>query len=262
MKRLGMVGILAAAMLVAGYAFGQMGPGMMGGQQRQGGGSRPGQGMMGPGQPHGQTQQQGQQPGSGMMGPGMMGTSPAERPWITIMLDHKDELGLSAEQIGKLYSLRADFAKEVEKRGAEIQAGEQQLSELLSKEPVDLSAVEAKVRQIGSMQSALRVDRIKTIEQGRALLTPEQRKKLSTLAPAPAMGPGRMGPGQQGWRGMEEMQKSMASDRAPQAMAAMMEMARRMGDGDPMLGMARMMEMMGQMESMGGMMGPSGPRTP
>lgn len=255
MKRLGMVGILAAAMLVAGYAFGQMGPGM-GGQQGQGGGSRPGQGMMGPGQPHGQTQQQGQQPGSGMMG-----TSPAERPWITIMLDHKDELGLSAEQIGKLYSLRADFAKEVEKRGAEIQAGEQQLSELLSKEPVDLSAVEAKVRQIGSMQSALRVDRIKTTEQGRALLTPEQRKKLSTLAPAPAMGPGRMGPGQQGGRGMEEMQKFMASDRAPQAMAAMMEMARRMGDGDPMLGIVRMMEMMGQMGSMGGMMGPSGSPT-
>jgi hypothetical protein len=38
----------------------------------------------------------------------------------------------------------------------------------------------------------------------------------------------------------------------PQAMTAMMDMARRMGDGDVMLGMVRMMEMMG---SMGGMMG-------
>jgi len=35
----------------------------------------------------------------------------------------------------------------------------------------------------------------------------------------------------------------------------MMEMARRMGNGHAMLGMARMMEMMG---SMGGMMGPGG----
>jgi hypothetical protein len=36
-------------------------------------------------------------------------------------------------------------------------------------------------------------------------------------------------------------------------MASMMEMARRMGDGDMVLGMVRMMEMMG---SMGGMTGP------
>jgi hypothetical protein len=35
----------------------------------------------------------------------------------------------------------------------------------------------------------------------------------------------------------------------------MMDMARRMGDGDVMLGMVRMMEMMG---SMGGMMGGQG----
>ena len=46
-----------------------------------------------------------------------------------------------------------------------------------------------------------------------------------------------------------------ASERAPQAMAAMMVMARGMGNGDTMLGMVRMMEMMG---SMGGMMGGDG----
>lgn len=39
----------------------------------------------------------------------------------------------------------------------------------------------------------------------------------------------------------------------PQAMANMMEMARRMGGGDAVLGMTRMMEMMGSMG--GGMMG-------
>ena len=60
---------------------------------------------------------------------------------------------------------------------------------------------------------------------------------------------------------MEEMERFMNSDRMPQAMTAMMDMARRMGDGDVMLGMVRMMEMMG---SMGGMMGPGmmGPSTP
>jgi hypothetical protein len=54
--------------------------------------------------------------------------------------------------------------------------------------------------------------------------------------------------------GRKAMRDFMQSDRAPQAMANMMEMARRMGSGDVMLGMTRMMEMMGGMG--GGMMSP------
>lgn len=55
--------------------------------------------------------------------------------------------------------------------------------------------------------------------------------------------------------GKKAMQEFMQSDRAPQAMANMIEMARRMGNGDMMLGMTRMMEMMG---GQGGMMGGQG----
>lgn len=66
--------------------------------------------------------------------------------------------------------------------------------------------------------------------------------------------------------GGNAMQEFMKSERAPQAMANMMAMARRMGDGDAMLGMTRMMEMMGRMGGtaegsgggMDGMMGGSG----
>ena len=54
--------------------------------------------------------------------------------------------------------------------------------------------------------------------------------------------------------GEKAMQEFMQSDRARPAMANMMEMARRMGDGDVMLGMTRMMEMMGSMGG-GSMMG-------
>jgi hypothetical protein len=52
--------------------------------------------------------------------------------------------------------------------------------------------------------------------------------------------------------GRDAMREFMRSDRAPEAMAPMMEMAGRMGGGDPMLGMTRMMEMMGSM-GQGGM---------
>ena len=52
--------------------------------------------------------------------------------------------------------------------------------------------------------------------------------------------------------GKKAMEEFMRSPKASQAMNNMMEMARRMGNGDPMLGMTKMMEMMGDQ---GGMMG-------
>lgn len=61
--------------------------------------------------------------------------------------------------------------------------------------------------------------------------------------------------------GHREMERFMRSERMPQAMAAMMEMARQMGNGDPMAGMVRMMEMMSMMGQMGGMMGPTHPQS-
>jgi uncharacterized protein YbjQ (UPF0145 family) len=62
---------------------------------------------------------------------------------------------------------------------------------------------------------------------------------------------------QQSPEGRKAMEDFMKSDRAPQAMTNMMEMARRMGNGDAMVGMTRMMEMMGSMGG-GGMMGGQG----
>lgn len=56
------------------------------------------------------------------------------------------------------------------------------------------------------------------------------------------------------------MLRFMESERMPQAMFAMMEMARRVGDGDPMLGMVRMMERMSMMGQMSGMMGSTRPQ--
>lgn len=55
--------------------------------------------------------------------------------------------------------------------------------------------------------------------------------------------------------GKKAMQEFMQSPKAPQAMNNMMEMARRMGNGDTMLGMTKMMEMMGGQGGMSGRMG-------
>lgn len=246
MKRVWIVGAAAVVMAAATVALAQMGPG------QPGPGMGPGM-MMGPG---------------GMMGPGMMGpggmtgaAATNDRPWITVMLEHREELGLSAEQVGRLFTMRDQYAKEARKRTEALQKIEGDIDQLLGPGPVDLRAVETKLREAEGIRTDLRLSRIKVIEEGKGILTAEQRKKFVELVKQPqqpSSGPAR-GP-MAGSQGMEKMQRFMQSERGPASMNAMMEMARRMGDGDPMLGMVRMMEMMGNMGGMMGMMpGQSGP---
>ena len=173
------------------------------------------------------------------------------------------ELELSDDQVRTLEALIERFRKEAETRLRAIEAAERDLAALFESEEWNLGEVEAKVRAIEKLRADLRLARIRTIAEGRAALTPEQRKKLEGIIAAGRRPPATRrseAPEGERSRGVEEMHRFMSSARMPQAMAGMMEMARRMGDGDPMLGMVRMMEMMG---AMGGADGhPRGTRGP
>jgi Spy/CpxP family protein refolding chaperone len=114
------------------------------------------------------------------------GGPPAERPLITLMLNHRAELGLTQAQVDALERLRTDFGREASQREADIRGAERELAGLLAADPVDLARVEAKVRQIERFRADVRLGRIRTIEQGKAQLTPEQLRQLRALAdPAP-----------------------------------------------------------------------------
>jgi Spy/CpxP family protein refolding chaperone len=121
--------------------------------------------------------------GMGSMGGpmGRMMGDPAERPLITIMLHHRTELGLSADQVSRLETLRSDFTREAIRRDADIRVAELDLTSLLEQDPADLSKVEAKVREAAQLRADLRIARLRAIEQGKALLTPEQRTRLQTM---------------------------------------------------------------------------------
>ncbi len=134
----------------AGMMPGQMGPG----------------GMMGP----------------GMMGGGMMGTPTRDRPWITVMLDRRQELGLSAEQVGKLFDLRESFQRVAQGKTQELRQAEEELDQMLGPQPVDLAAVEAKLKEIEALRTDLRLSRLKTIEQAKQVLTSDQQKTLAEIA--------------------------------------------------------------------------------
>lgn len=113
-----------------------------------------------------------------------------ERPVISVMLSHRDELGLSPAQVQALERLRMEYQREAIKKDADLRVAEMDLATLLKADAVDLAKVESKVREVERARGDLRLARIRAIEQARAQLSPDQRAKLSAMlndrAPQPA----------------------------------------------------------------------------
>lgn len=120
--------------------------------------------------------------GMGLMEPGFHARRGHERPLISLMLMSKEQLGLTADQERTLKELRANFQKESIRQTAEIDVAELELNGLLEQEKVDVAKVETLAKKIAMLQADLRIGRIKTIETGKAVLTPEQRGKLERLS--------------------------------------------------------------------------------
>lgn len=114
-------------------------------------------------------------------GPWSHGRKGHERPLISMMLHHKEQLGLRADQESSLRELRANFEKEAIRRTSEIDVAEVELKGLLEQDKVDLVKVEAQAKKIALQRAELRVARIKTIEAGKEVLSPDQRGKLEGL---------------------------------------------------------------------------------
>ncbi len=110
-----------------------------------------------------------------------------QRPLISLALRYRQELGLSPAQVETLERIRDDFRREAIKRDADIRVAKLDLGSLVRTDPadvgkpVDMGKVEATVRDLERLRTEQQLARIRTIEQGKAQLTPEQRAKLGTL---------------------------------------------------------------------------------
>jgi protein CpxP len=131
-----------------------LGPGMMGGQGMMGG-----YGMMG---------------GHGMMGGRMM---EAEHHLARVL----DGLNLDEQQKKVIGEIRSSIKKDTIRRMADISIARLELRDLLLQDPADMKAVEAKVRQLGSLRTEMHLSHIKALETIKTKLTPDQRKKLGDL---------------------------------------------------------------------------------
>jgi Spy/CpxP family protein refolding chaperone len=118
----------------------------------------------------------------------MRGLPPAagsnDRPWLSIILARRRDLGLSPEQAGKLYELREGFEQTAEAKAREIGEAEQALNDLLGPEPADIARIEAAVRKAESLRAELRLARFRAIEAGKQVLSDEQRRRLAEMVQA------------------------------------------------------------------------------
>ena len=103
------------------------------------------------------------------------------QPAISQMLSHKDALGLSADQVRKLEQLRDDFQRQSIRNDADLRIVELDIAGLLEKEPVEMAKLENKIREAEKLRADIRITRIRAIEQARALLMTDQKKKLEDL---------------------------------------------------------------------------------
>ena len=105
--------------------------------------------------------------------------SSEDRPVISQLLRYKDYLGLSPDQVKKLEQLRDSFQRQSIRNEADSRIVELDIETLLDSPTVDVGKVETKIREAEKLRADLRVARIKAIEQAKAVLTAEQRKKFS-----------------------------------------------------------------------------------
>ena len=87
-------------------------------------------------------------------------------------------LDLSDKQKDALKAIRSKVTKDTIKKRADLELARVDLRELLHKDPVDMSAVEASLKKAESVRTDLKLTHIKAMEEIKSILTPEQRKKL------------------------------------------------------------------------------------
>ncbi|MEX0807029.1 MAG: periplasmic heavy metal sensor [Candidatus Binatia bacterium] len=110
-----------------------------------------------------------------------VGAAGEERPLISLMLRNRERLGLSADQIKNLERIRNDFTKESIKSDADLRIAEMDLNSLLEAQPVELTQIEAKIREIERIRGDLRIARVRAIEKGKEQLSADQRRKFRQL---------------------------------------------------------------------------------
>jgi Spy/CpxP family protein refolding chaperone len=119
------------------------------------------------------------------MGHHGMGVMEAEHP----MWRHLMDLGIDEKQREEIKEIKSRVTKDSIRKRADLDVARVELREVLDKDPVDINAAEAKLKKTGSLLTDIQLSHIKALEEVKAKLTPEQKKKFKeVLERNPMMG--------------------------------------------------------------------------
>ena len=109
-----------------------------------------------------------------------------DRPMISLILKYKDHLRLTGEQVKRLEQLRDNYQRQSIRTEADTRIVDLDIAVLLDQPNVEVPKVEQKIREVEKLRADLRIARVRAVEQAKALLTTEQRKKFyESLEPRP-----------------------------------------------------------------------------
>jgi Spy/CpxP family protein refolding chaperone len=98
-----------------------------------------------------------------------------------VLLKHKDDIGLTAEQVGKIEKMQVQQQETFIKKQAEINVKELKLGTFLKEDKIDRGKLEGMIQEIGKMRTDLQVQHINHLLDLRDLLTADQLKKLENF---------------------------------------------------------------------------------
>lgn len=105
------------------------------------------------------------------------------------LLMHLHGFGLDENQKQEIRKIVNELMKNTVLMQSDVQIAMLEMKDILDKDPVDMKAVESKLKKMESLITALKLSHIRALEEVKAKLNPDQREKLrEMLSMGPMMG--------------------------------------------------------------------------
>ena len=104
-----------------------------------------------------------------------------EAPWISIALRHQKDLSLSPDQVATLEKIRTQYRDQSTPIQEQLRTTENDLAVSLQETPANLIQAKLKIEQAEKLRSQARYLRVEALENGKSVLTAQQRDQLKNL---------------------------------------------------------------------------------
>lgn len=125
---------------------------------------------------------------AGLLSPGRMAFADEDREYghgqrgiVSFYIEHKEDLGLSADQVNRLKAVREGFRKIAARIDIDLETAFEQFHDLIQEDEMKLAEVETASKKIESLENERRIEFAKAIAEGKKALSKDQLKKAKDL---------------------------------------------------------------------------------